>query len=110
MGDGDGSPRSVFQSILKDKLFTDPREAIEQRALWAHLEQQKGNEEPAREFVMEFRWPLKYYLPGAKRISAGREEAVAEQDQSQRRPGRRHLERRRRHHDPFTFGDSQGGQ
>merc|ERR1712217_834323 len=101
-----GAAKATFQSILKDRMFTDPHAAIEQRAMWAHLEQQKGNDEPAREFVMEFRWPLKYFLPGHKRIAASDDGDVS-RTRSEKKSARGHLERRHRHHDPFTFGDTQ---
>eukprot|EP00747_Dinoflagellata_sp_TGD_P186640 gnl/TRDRNA2_/TRDRNA2_43769_c0_seq1.p2 gnl/TRDRNA2_/TRDRNA2_43769_c0~~gnl/TRDRNA2_/TRDRNA2_43769_c0_seq1.p2 ORF type:complete len:227 (-),score=37.86 gnl/TRDRNA2_/TRDRNA2_43769_c0_seq1:202-882(-) len=57
------SAREVFEAIFRDRRLKTPNLAVEERALYACMEKMKGNEEPTRDFVVDYRLPPQFFLP-----------------------------------------------
>eukprot|EP00931_Biecheleriopsis_adriatica_P035693 TRINITY_DN2056_c0_g2_i2.p1 TRINITY_DN2056_c0_g2~~TRINITY_DN2056_c0_g2_i2.p1 ORF type:complete len:204 (+),score=31.68 TRINITY_DN2056_c0_g2_i2:65-676(+) len=60
---GETSAKELFDRIFRDKRMKNPNIAVEERALHAITEAKKGNQEPMRDFVIDYRLPPQLFLP-----------------------------------------------
>eukprot|EP00928_Gymnodinium_smaydae_P005058 TRINITY_DN11743_c0_g1_i1.p2 TRINITY_DN11743_c0_g1~~TRINITY_DN11743_c0_g1_i1.p2 ORF type:complete len:116 (+),score=15.55 TRINITY_DN11743_c0_g1_i1:140-487(+) len=60
---GETSAKELFDRVFRDQRLSNPVLAVEERALFAVMEQKKGNETPTRDFVVDYRLPPQFFLP-----------------------------------------------
>lgn len=57
------SAKAQFRRVFEDLRFVDPDMAMEKEALYAMLEMKRGNEQPTRDFVIDYGLPPQMCLP-----------------------------------------------
>lgn len=67
---GETSAKDLFDRVFTDQRFKNPILAVEERALYAVLEQKKGNDGPSRDFVVDYRLPPHFFLPRKPQLEA----------------------------------------
>eukprot|EP00928_Gymnodinium_smaydae_P055771 TRINITY_DN39252_c0_g1_i1.p1 TRINITY_DN39252_c0_g1~~TRINITY_DN39252_c0_g1_i1.p1 ORF type:complete len:246 (+),score=65.24 TRINITY_DN39252_c0_g1_i1:36-740(+) len=60
--------REEFRRVFDDMRLRSPVLAMEERAMYAVIQQARGNQIPARDFVIDYRMPPQYCLPQRRRL------------------------------------------
>merc|ERR1712187_763825 len=72
--------KEMFHAVFRDVRMNNPIMAMEERAMYAVMEMKRGNQEPTRDFVIDYRIPPHYCLPARRRLAAKQEPDTSRSD------------------------------
>lgn len=61
-------PKEAFYRVFQDMRMKAPMLAMEERAMYAVMEMARGNQEPTRDFVIDYRIPPQFCLPQRRQL------------------------------------------
>merc|ERR1712187_1015554 len=79
--------KEMFHAVFRDIRMNNPIMAMEERAIYAVMEMKRGNQEPTRDFVIDYRIPPHYCLPAVQQLAA-RQGSDTKSDAGEQNPER----------------------